>query len=175
MVFAGACNVVALPCVIPEDGRGIGQPSTWPEREGVAMQGGVGEVAVERLADDLRAARHGGRRWQVARRVGRLEPAVADSLAELLLGSCARIVAGLAGAGGPDPDAHVDALRRLLLRRCDGPRRRREVAAVIATLRARCGGAGPVAGHVGWTPAQLIDLVDVEHALGHAARVGAAS
>lgn len=133
-----------------------------------------GLAQVEGLAAEVRAARHGGRRRLVVRRVAGLEPELAGLLAAYLLESCSRAVTAVAGTGGPQATTHLDSLRRLLLRRCDGPVRRREVTAVIAALHIACEGRG-LGPQADWSARQLIDLIDVEHALDHAARVGAAA
>jgi hypothetical protein len=95
-----------------------------------------------------------------------------DALAAVLSVSCALQLRAIAHRGGPTPDAHVEELRRLLVRR-EGRRaglaRRRQIRhAVEAAASGR-----PGAITAGDRQALVRDLRELERALGPAARVGA--
>jgi hypothetical protein len=95
-----------------------------------------------------------------------------DALAAVLAASCALHLRTIARRGGPDPDQHLDELRRRLVRR-EGRRtgltRRRQIRhALEAARRGRPGAIAAADRH-----ALVRDLRELDRALRPAARVGA--
>jgi hypothetical protein len=97
-----------------------------------------------------------------------------DALAAVLSVSCALQLRAIAHRGGPSPAAHVEELRRMLVRR-EGRRaglaRRRQIRHAVEAVAS--GRPGAIA--AGDRQALVRDLRELERALVPAARVGAGS
>jgi hypothetical protein len=97
-----------------------------------------------------------------------------EARAAVLAAGCALRLRASARLGGPDPELHLEELRRLLVRR-EGRRpglaRRRQIRhALDAALSGRPGDIRPADG-----PTLVRDLAELHRALGGAVRVGAAA
>lgn len=103
----------------------------------------------------------------------RAEAGTLEAHAAVLAASCALRLSRIARLGGPDPAHHLEELRRLLVRR-EGRRagwtRRRQIRHAIDAA----GQGRPGAIAVGDRLALVRDLRELDRALGHVTRVGAA-